>query len=127
MQPRRHFARTALLIALVIAATTAHAGLDAQGQREVDALLAFVGNSHCTFIRNGKSYDAADAQSHLAHKLNYLLQRGKVNSAEEFIERAGTESSFSGKPYLVNCDGTERPSADWLKEALRHLREAQSP
>ncbi len=114
-----------MLLALMVATTVAHAGLDAQGQREVDALLAFVGNSHCTFIRNGKSYDAADAQSHLAFKLNYLVQRDKVNNADEFIERAGTASSLSGKPYLVNCDGNQRPSADWLKEELRHLREAQ--
>jgi hypothetical protein len=125
VQPHRRHATAALLIVLTLAATVAHAGLDAQGQREVDALLAFVGNSHCTFIRNGKSYAAADAQSHLASKLSYLLQRNKVNTAEDFIERAGTESSFSGKPYLVNCDGNERPSADWLKEELRRLRETQ--
>lgn len=125
MQVRRHITKTAIAFALSGAITVAYAGLDAQGQREVDALLAFVGSSHCTFIRNGKSYDAADAQSHLAFKLNYLVQRDKVNSADEFIELAGTASSFSGKPYLVNCDGTERPSADWLKEELRHLREAQ--
>ena len=44
------------------------------------------------------------------------------NSAEDFIERAATQSSFSGRPYLVNCGGNERPSADWLKEELHLLR-----
>ncbi|WP_236585267.1 DUF5329 domain-containing protein [Dyella sp. EPa41] len=103
-------------------AATAHADLDATGQREVQALLAFVGSSHCTFIRNGKAYDAEAARNHLQYKLDYLVQRHKVNSAEEFIERAGTDSSFSGKPYRVNCDGTERLSADWLREELQRLR-----
>jgi len=115
----------ARLLGLVIGAActaTAHADLDAMGQREVQALLAFVGSSHCTFIRNGKAYDADAARSHLEYKLDYLLRRHKVNSAEEFIERAGTESSFSGKPYRVNCDGVERPSADWLMEELQRLR-----
>ncbi|WP_172461919.1 DUF5329 domain-containing protein [Dyella jiangningensis] len=106
----------------VVCPTVARADLDAIGQREVQALLAFVGSSHCTFIRNGKAYGADQARSHLEYKLNYLLQRHRVNSAEEFIERAGTESSFSGKPYRVDCDGRERPSADWLMEELHRMR-----
>jgi hypothetical protein len=122
---RRRFTTSALLLALgMLLATTVHAGLDAQGQREVAALLAFVGQSPCTFIRNGKSYSAADAKSHLETKLNYLVHRDQVNSAEEFIDRAGTKSSLSGLPYRVNCAGEERLSADWLKEELRVLRES---
>lgn len=116
------FGKIVLVVALGFTTITVHAGLDAQGQREVAALLAFVGQSHCIFIRNGKSYSAADAKNHLELKLNYLLERDKVNSAEEFIDRAGTQSSFSGRPYLVNCGGANRPSADWLKEELQRQR-----
>ena len=122
VRPHRSFGNIVVAVALVTASVVAHAGLDAQGQREVAALLSFVGQSHCTFIRNGKSYSAADAKNHLELKLNYLLERDKVNSAEEFIDRAGTQSSFSGRPYLVNCGGADRPSADWLKDELRVLR-----
>ena len=125
MPYRRYFARIALLLAVGVASPAVHAELDAQGQREVAALLAFVGQSPCTFIRNGTSYGAADARKHLELKLKYLLEQNQVNSAEEFIDRAGTQSSFSGKPYRVNCGGEERASADWLKEELRVLREAQ--
>ena len=103
----------------------AHAALDATGQREVNALLAFVGSSHCTFIRNGSEYSSTQAQAHLQHKLDYLLRRDMVNSAEQLIERAGSESSFSGKPYKVNCDGKEQLSADWLTEELQRLRQEQ--
>lgn len=125
MSYQRSFGNIVMAFALVIASTVAHAGLDAQGQREVAALLSFVGQSHCSFIRNGKSYSGADAKNHLELKLNYLLERDKVNSAEEFIDRAGTVSSFSDRPYLVNCGGADRPSADWLKEELQLLRKTQ--
>lgn len=125
MQPKRRFIKTVLLLALGLASNIAFGALDAQSQREVDALLSFVGQSHCTFFRNGKAYAAVDAQKHLELKLNYLLQRNKVNSAEQFIERAGTQSSLSGQPYRVNCGGSERATADWLKEELRLLRETQ--
>jgi hypothetical protein len=103
----------------------AQAALDVTAQREVHALLAFVGNSHCSFIRNGSVYSSTQAQAHLQQKLDYLLRKDMVNSAEQFIERAGSESSFSGKPYKVNCDGREQLSADWLKTELQRLRHAQ--
>jgi len=120
-----HLGAVALLAAGCLPAMNAHAALDATGQKEVQALLTFVGTSHCTFIRNGSSYSARDAQSHLQDKLDYLLRKGMVNSAEQFIDRAGSQSSMSGKPYKVNCDGKERASADWLTEELRQLRQGQ--
>src|SRR5215469_1088500 len=121
MKAFQRLVAVAVLLALGGALTTARAELDATGQQEVAALLAYVGGSHCAFIRNGKAYGAADARSHLQYKLKYLLQEHKVSSAEDFIALAATESSMSGKPYLVNCDGVEQPSADWLQDELRRL------
>ncbi|WP_266171610.1 DUF5329 domain-containing protein [Dyella subtropica] len=112
-----------LVSAVCLQAMNAYAALDATGQREVQALLVFVGSSHCTFIRNGSSYSAVEAQAHLQSKLDYLVRKDLVNSAEEFIERAASQSNFSGKPYKVSCDGRERLSADWLTEELQHLRQ----
>ncbi|TCI11331.1 hypothetical protein EZM97_11645 [Dyella soli] len=88
-------------------------------------MLDFVGHSHCTFIRNGKSYGAAEAESHLVDKLRYLERTNKLNSAEDFIEQAGSRSSLTGKPYLVDCDGSERTSAEWLTQELQQLRQVQ--
>jgi len=116
---------TAAWIAL-IPLSAAHAALDTKGQSEVKALLSFVGQSHCSFIRNGSSYSATDAQAHLQQKLDYLVRKDRVSSAEQFIERAGSESSMSGKPYKVNCDGKERLSGEWLKEELERLRKSES-
>ena len=123
----RYLTSTGLLVGLGLACNIALAGLDAKAQHEVSQLLAFVGQSQCAFIRNGKVYDGVAAKSHLETKLHYLIERGQVNSAEDFIERAATQSSFSGRPYLVNCGGNERPSADWLKEELHLLRGGGRP
>ena len=108
---------------LLALAEPAQAALDAQGQREVSALLAFVESSGCNFIRNGTEHNPKDARAHLQKKLDYLQDKGLVDSAEDFITRAATESSFSGKPYQVNCAGQEQPSADWLKQELQRLRQ----
>ena len=105
-----------------LTAMSAHAALDATGQQEVKALLSFVGNSGCSFIRNGSTYSAKEAQAHLQDKFDHLLRKDMVNSAEQFIELAGSQSSMSGKPYKVNCGGRERLSADWLTEELQRLR-----
>jgi hypothetical protein len=122
---RRTCAAVVLAGTLCLLTTDAWADLDAKGMQEVNALLAFVGNSHCALIRNGKTYSAAEARAHLQTKLDYLLARHLINSAEQFIQRAGSESSISGKPYLVNCDGNNRLAADWLTEELQHLRQKQ--
>jgi Family of unknown function (DUF5329) len=64
--------------------------------------------------------------SHLNRKYEYLLERDLVADAEAFIKLAASESSASGKPYLVRCKGeAEMQSAVWLREALTKFR-AQS-
>jgi hypothetical protein len=119
MKPIRY-----VLVALMAAlpAAAAQAALDARAQQEVRALLDFVGHSHCSFIRNGSSYSGAEAQAHLQQKLDYLVRKDRVDSAEQFIQRAASESSLSGQPYKVSCDGKERLSRDWLQEELQRLR-----
>nr|WP_233171877.1 DUF5329 family protein [Dyella sp. ASV21] len=95
---------------------------NATSQREIHALLDFVAHSHCTFIRNGKPYDAIRAENHLEDKLRYLQRLDQVHSTDEFITRAGTQSSVSGEPYLVNCDGRQQTSAAWLRAELQRIR-----
>ncbi|MGH8353803.1 MAG: DUF5329 domain-containing protein [Pseudomonas sp.] len=103
----------------------AQAALNAQGQREVGALLAFVESSGCNFIRNGTEHSPKDTRAHLQKKLDYLQDKGLLDSAEDFIARAASQSSFSGEPYQVNCAGLEQPSADWLKRELQRLRQSR--
>jgi hypothetical protein len=89
---------------------------------EIDYLLNTVGQSDCTFTRNGKSYPAADAQKHLQTK----RKRGKryFSSADEFIEKLASKSSMSGKPYSIQCgEAAEQPSGEWFAALLAKYRQ----
>ena len=95
-------------------------------QAEVDHLLATMGQSGCSFFRNGHWYGAEAAQSHLRSKYDYLVSAGQVTTADQFIDKAATQSSFSGQAYRVRCsDGKELPSRDWLREQLKTFRAAR--
>ena len=88
---------------------------------EIDYLLDTVGASGCTFIRNGKRYEAPAAQKHLQTK----RKRGKryYNNADEFIEKLASKSSMSGKSYFIQCgDEAEQPSGDWFANLLAKYR-----
>lgn len=88
---------------------------------EIQYLLESIGQSECAFIRNGKAHDAAEAESHL--RMKYGRARSRINSSEKFIERIASESSRSGKPYLIECpDAESRRSRDWLLERLNAYR-----
>jgi hypothetical protein len=92
--------------------------------KEISNLLSRLGASGCQFNRNGTWYPPERAVEHLNTKYEYLAKRNLVPTAEAFIERAASESSMSGKPYLVKCgSGPETPSADWLRQELRRYRE----
>ncbi|MDR0182363.1 DUF5329 domain-containing protein [Lysobacter sp. UC] len=106
-------------------AATASAAPPPQAQREVEQLIEALGRSGCEFQRNGSWYPANEAQAHLRRKYDYLRNRDLVDSAEQFIERAGTQSSMSGKAYAVRCPGQGTvPSAQWLGARLSKLRHA---
>ncbi|AXQ31650.1 hypothetical protein D0B54_06480 [Solimonas sp. K1W22B-7] len=112
------------LLALLLAVSPAWAAeLPAPAAAEIGRLLDALETSGCRFNRNGSWYPAADARGHLAKKVDYLRDKGLLASAEDFITRAGTGSSVSGKPYQVQC-GTQpaQSSADWLRGQLRRLR-----
>jgi hypothetical protein len=117
-----------LLFSLALSLLLAQPGLaadDATSTREINYLLEFVASSGCTFIRNGDDHASPAAADHLRLKYN----RGKryVNSPEQFIDRLASESSWSGDPYTVNCQGTTQASAQWLYRALADYRQAGAP
>jgi hypothetical protein len=88
---------------------------------EIDFLLDTVGNSNCVFTRNGKDHAAEDARDHLQMK----RKRGKryFDSSEEFIERLASKSSWSGKPYFIQCGDEPRVTAkEWFTTLLEQHR-----
>lgn len=105
-----------LFLALSPAATAAPA------DPEIQYLLASIGQSQCIFIRNGKSHDPTEAESHL--RMKYDKTRYWIDSSEKFIERIASKSSLSGRPYLIDCpDAETRPSRNWLLEKLIRYRQ----
>jgi hypothetical protein len=112
-----------LLISLLPAGTVSAA--DNLQDREIEQLLGFVGNSGCDFIRNGKRHESGEAESHL--RMKYSKARRYIDDAQDFIDRIASESSWSGKPYQVQCpEQPPRNSGPWLHAALQDIRTAEA-
>ncbi|MBT9569389.1 MAG: DUF5329 domain-containing protein [Thiobacillus sp.] len=95
----------------------------AAARAEIGALLSKLAASECRFKRNGSWHTSIEARDHLQRKFDYLAEKGAVNSAEQFIERAATRSSLSGQAYKVQCGNHAAvPSGAWLTSLLRTLR-----
>ena len=90
---------------------------------EIRYLLDYVADSGCVFLRNGDSHAAPDAADHL--RLKYDRGRRYADTAEHFIDRLASQSSWSGKPYRVTCGDATEPSGDWLHRALAEYRQQQ--
>jgi hypothetical protein len=119
--------KSLIAILLMISSLAFAESPSATTTREIDQLFAALQGSGCEFSRNGSWYDAQKATEHLHRKYDYLLKKGLVTTTESFIERAATESSLSGKPYLVRCGAAQPvPSKSWFNDKLNDLR-ARSP
>ena len=87
---------------------------------EIDYLLRSVGDSGCTFFRNGERYDSRSAEAHL--RMKYQRGARHAPTSEKFIERLASRSYLSKKVYYIECEGEKMPSGDWLTERLGKYR-----
>jgi len=109
----------------LLATVSAAAPLSPAAHVEVDLLLTRLETSGCQVSRNGTWYPAAETRSHLETKLHYLEDRGAVENAEQFIDRAASASSMSGQPYLIKCgDNPPEESGTWFSRELQAIRAA---
>jgi hypothetical protein len=112
----------ALILGLSLA-PVAHAEPAKNVQIEVSFLLGYLEGSGCEFYRNGTWHDSKAAQEHLRDKYKYLVVENLIDTTEDFIEKAATESSFSGQPYQVKCNGGAAVTSNkWLHDELVRLR-----
>ena len=114
----RGFLKALALAVLVLCAPSARA---ASPEAEIEHLLDVIAASPCAFIRNGVAYDGAQAAGHIKDKYDYY--RDDIHSAEDFIALVASKSALTGKPYLVKCDGTTEPAADWITRELGAFRQ----
>jgi hypothetical protein len=126
---RRGLRREFVAFIGIALACVAHAGtLSPTARVEIDALLKRLETSGCQFNRNGSWYPGPEARAHLQRKLEYLEDKGLVDSAEQFIERGASQSSMTGRAYLVKCaDQTAVESRAWLTAQLQAIRAAGVP
>jgi hypothetical protein len=103
------------LLMLLSSHTSAAAGTT----EEIASLLLFIEQSECTFIRNGKHYDALKAREHIEKKYTYYKER--ITTAEDFILYSATKSSITGEPYMVICSGVNMITSVWLNAELAEL------
>ncbi len=110
-------------LAFSFACSSSAAPLPAAAHAEVIGLMQRLQSSGCQFNRNGAWYSGEEAKAHLLQKLDYLERKDLVHSAEQFIALGASESSMSGKSYLVRC-GSAAPveSKTWLSAELQALR-----
>ena len=125
----RNIARVLILVVgLTVSGLTVVQADPAEGSRAlehtVQYLLDYVARSELTFIRNSKSYTSSEAADHMRAKYEHF--KPKIKTADDFIKLAGSKSLLSGKPYLVvNEQGQEIPSGEWLRGVLADYRRQQ--
>jgi uncharacterized protein DUF5329 len=108
-----------LLLGLMLPAS---ATPSAKAKAEIARLMDALSESGCRFERNGSWHGAIEARAHLQRKYDYLLKKDKVDTAEQFIERAASRSSLSGRVYRVECGGGEQDASTWFGRQLQRLR-----
>jgi hypothetical protein len=117
-------ASTAIALVLVAAA---QAVPTPAAKAEIEYLLSAVASSDCRFYRNGTWYDAKSAAAHLRGKYESLEAKGLIGGTDDFIDRAATKSSLSGKDYGIKCEGiAEMSSRQWLTDLLVAYRAAHA-
>lgn len=108
---------------LLLVVPIAHSAPSTEVQVEISFLLGYVEGSGCEFYRNGSWYNSKAAQAHLREKYKYMAARSLISTTENFIDVAATESSLTGQPYAVKCNGLKAISSNkWLHDELARLR-----
>jgi hypothetical protein len=94
-------------------------------KEKIEALITHIENlQDATFVRNGSSYNAKTAGRFLRGKWD--SKDKEIHTATDFIEKAASISSTSGKPYIIRFkDGHEANCGDFLREELKKLETTQ--
>jgi hypothetical protein len=91
--------------------------------QKIESLIKHVERlKDATFVRNDVEYDGKSAAKFLRRKWD--SNKAEIKSARDFIEKAASVSSTSGKPYLIRFkSGRETTSGDYLRAELKKLEQ----
>ena len=110
-------------IALILCLSLPVAGVAASDNPEIDFLIDSIRTSQCSFTRNGTVHSPEKAADHL--QMKYNKTKKYIKTADDFIEKLATKSSWSGKPYTMTCKGVKQPSVTWLRSVLTDYRQSK--
>jgi uncharacterized protein DUF5329 len=114
--------RVMVLIAFFLSVAAATADDKPASEREkIEALIKHVEDlADAKFVRNDSPYDAKTAAKFLRRKWD--AKKSEIKTAQDFIDKAASISSTSGKPYLIRFkDGTETKAGEYLTAQLKKL------
>lgn len=110
------------VLTLILFSGSIMADVSPATQLEIEHLLNFIRNSSCIIDRNGKTYAAVKAISHIEKKYAYF--EDEIETSEDFIELSASKSTMSGRYYMVRCEDEEQiRTREWLMQELKGLRE----
>jgi hypothetical protein len=92
------------------------------GEKEkIESLIRLVSQlKTAKFVRNGWNYSADTDATFL--RMKWQANDSVVKTARDFIDRIGSVSGTSGRPYLIRLkDGTEINSREFLLGELKKL------
>ncbi len=107
------------LLFLLLLGTSTPAYASDRLDLQIQQLLNLVSASNCSFVRNGKTHNSRESVKHISRKYAHYEQ--DIDSIDSFIELTATKSLFTGKQYLVNCDGQVMPSEKWMHQKVTEL------
>jgi hypothetical protein len=90
-------------------------------KQKIEALIKHVEEmKDAKFVRNGTEYDAKAAAKFLRGK--WEANAATIKTAKDFIEKAASVSTTTGKPYLIRPkSGQEMKSGEYLLAELKKL------
>jgi len=114
-----------LLAAGIVATTPAYATPGEEDTKAIEYLIDYVSQSDMTFVRNFSEYTPVRAAEHIRAKYEHFVD--EIDSPEKFIELSATKSLMTGRDYrVIDPDGKELKTADWLLSALKDYRDKQA-
>jgi hypothetical protein len=90
-------------------------------KQKIEALIKHVEElKDAKFVRNDTEYDAKTAARFLRGK--WEANEDEIKTAKDFVEKAASVSSTTGKPYLIRFkEGKEVKSGEYLLDELKKL------
>jgi Family of unknown function (DUF5329) len=88
---------------------------------KIEALIGHLeGLQDATFIRNGSEYNSKNAAKFIRGKWD--ANKKEIHTVQDFITKAATQSSTTGKPYVIRLKGAaDMNCADYLNAQLKKI------